>query len=220
MKIDKKTLDMLSSLPDDKLWQVLNVIASSSGISLGAPPNDKEQIARLREAMGSVTENDLDRAAQIVDIYRVKTENGINSEKLTEMLGKLSESGALSDIMAALSSSAKPEKEASGESIEASAKVIDEHVETGGGEEHNDAASSSPDIMSFLSPEMLGMIPKLAALMGDKGGGEKSDGEEKKRRALLSALRPYLNDKRRHALDLMIGMESIGLFGEHGEARR
>lgn len=45
MKIDKKTLDMLSSLPDDKLWQVLNVIASSSGISLGAPPNDKEQIA-------------------------------------------------------------------------------------------------------------------------------------------------------------------------------
>lgn len=76
MKIDKKTLDMLSSLPDDKLWQVLNVIASSSGISLGAPPNDKEQIARLREAMGSVTENDLDRAAQIVDIYRevVKTE--------------------------------------------------------------------------------------------------------------------------------------------------
>ena len=50
------------------------------------------------------------------------------------MLGKLSESGALSDIMAALSSSAKPEKEASGESIEASAKVIDEHVETGGGE--------------------------------------------------------------------------------------
>ena len=62
MKIDKKTLDMLSSLPDDKLWQVLNVIASSSGISLVAPPNDKEQIARLREAMGSVTENDLDRA--------------------------------------------------------------------------------------------------------------------------------------------------------------
>ena len=95
----------------------------------------------------------------------VKTENVINSEKLTELLGKLSESGALSDIMAALSSSAKPEKEASGESIEASAKVIDEHVETGGGEEHNDAASSSPDIMSFLSPEMLGMIPKLAALI-------------------------------------------------------
>lgn len=154
----------------------------------------------------------------------VKTENGINSEKLTEMLGKLSESGALSDIMSALSSSAKPDKEENGESIEASAKVIDERVETVGGEERNDAASSSPDIMSFLSPEMLGMIPKLAALMGDTGGGggggEKSVGEEKKRRALLSALRPYLNDKRRHALDLMIGMESIGLFGEHGEARR
>lgn len=76
MKIDKKTLDMLSSLPDDKLWQVLNVIASSSGISLGAPPNDKEQIARLREAMGSVTENDLDRAEQIVDIYRGGGKNG------------------------------------------------------------------------------------------------------------------------------------------------
>ena len=87
------------------------------------------------------------------------------------MLGKLSESGALSDIMSALSSSAKQEKEASGESIEASAKVIDEHVERGGGEEHNHAASTSTDIMSFLSPEMLGMIPKLAALMGDKGGG-------------------------------------------------
>lgn len=136
------------------------------------------------------------------------------------MLGKLSESGALTDIMSALSSSAKPDKDEMGESIEASARVIDERVETGG-EEHNNDASSSPDIMSFLSPEMLGMIPKLAALMGDGGGGgEKSVGEEKKRRALLSALRPYLNDKRRHALDLMIGMESIGLFGEHGEARR
>ena len=56
--------------------QARKVIASTSGISLGAPPNDKEQIARLREAMGSVTENDLDRAAQIVDIYRGGGKNG------------------------------------------------------------------------------------------------------------------------------------------------
>ena len=76
MKIDKKTLDMLSSLPDDKLWQVLNVIASSSGISLGAPPNDKDQIASLREAMGRVNENYLYRAAKIVDIYRGGGKNG------------------------------------------------------------------------------------------------------------------------------------------------
>ena len=63
-------------------------------------------------------------------------------------------------------------------------------------------------------------MPLPTRISGRSCGGEKSDGEEKKRRALLSALRPYLNDKRRHALDLMIGMESIGLFGEHGEARR
>ena len=76
MKFDKKTLDMLSSLPDDKLWQVIKMIASTTGIKLGDKKPDKEQMAGLRAAMGNLTDGDLERATEIIDIYKGGDENG------------------------------------------------------------------------------------------------------------------------------------------------
>lgn len=70
MKIDKKTLDMLSALPDDKLWQMLRVVSASMGATLPEKTPDADKMANLRTAFSNIGETDLERAMQIVDIYK------------------------------------------------------------------------------------------------------------------------------------------------------
>ena len=70
MKLDKKTLDMFASLPDDKLWQMLSVIASASGVRLPADKPDERSMAGIRRAVSELSDGDLDRAAEIFAKYK------------------------------------------------------------------------------------------------------------------------------------------------------
>lgn len=70
MKIDKKTMDMLAALPDDKLWQMLSLIASASGIKLPKGEPDPKTIAGLRAAAGSLSDDDIARATEIFSKYK------------------------------------------------------------------------------------------------------------------------------------------------------
>ena len=70
MQIDRKTLQHLLSMDDQKLSLLLNRVAQESGLSpeaLGARPDD---IASIRAALGSATEEDLKRLNEIYDVYR------------------------------------------------------------------------------------------------------------------------------------------------------
>lgn len=67
MKIDKKTLDMLSSLPDDSLWKMICAIGAGSGIDLSAVKVSPEDLSKLRCAMGNLTDGDISRAMQILE---------------------------------------------------------------------------------------------------------------------------------------------------------
>lgn len=76
MKIDKKTLDTLSALPDDKLWQMLSVIASASGVRLPSDkPNDKT-MAGLRHAVSEISDGDIERATEIFTKYKEGRRHG------------------------------------------------------------------------------------------------------------------------------------------------
>ncbi|MBQ4067482.1 MAG: hypothetical protein IJD22_07560 [Clostridia bacterium] len=66
MKIDKKTVDMLSSLPDESLWKMICAIGSSSGIDLSSFDPSSADLARLRVAMSSLTDKDISRALDIL----------------------------------------------------------------------------------------------------------------------------------------------------------
>ncbi len=70
MKIDKKTLDMLASLPDDKLWQMVSVIASTSGIRLPSSKPDEKTMTGLRCAVSELSDEDIDRATKIFSKYK------------------------------------------------------------------------------------------------------------------------------------------------------
>ena len=67
MKIDKKTLDMLSSLPDDSLWKMICAIGAQSGIDLSSVSVSPSDIAKLRSAMGNLNDSDISRAAEILE---------------------------------------------------------------------------------------------------------------------------------------------------------
>ena len=70
MKIDKKTLDMLAALPDDKLWAALRLVASTAGLALPERMPAPEQMRNLRAALGDVGDGDIRRAAELAAIYR------------------------------------------------------------------------------------------------------------------------------------------------------
>ncbi len=67
MKIDKKALNMLSSLPDDSLWKMICAIGAQSGIDLSQVKVSPQELAKLRSAMGSLNDCDISRAIEIIE---------------------------------------------------------------------------------------------------------------------------------------------------------
>ena len=93
-----------------------------------------------------------------------------------------------------------------------------------GGEEETKAPA-----VPAITPEMMQKLPQmmsaLAPLVGGKGEGKSSGGkkelnEGEKRKRLLSALRPYLSDNRRDALDQVLKVtEMTDLLGTLGDMK-
>lgn len=78
MKIDKKAVDMLSSLPDDSLWRVICSLGASSGLDLSGVSVTPEQLNKVRLALGSLTDEDISHAVNILDKFNGKNAGGGN----------------------------------------------------------------------------------------------------------------------------------------------
>ena len=72
MKIDKEKLNQIASLPDESLWQIIRALGVSSGIDLSGVSVSKEQIAKIRSALGVVTDDDIARAKEIISDSKKK----------------------------------------------------------------------------------------------------------------------------------------------------
>ena len=70
MKIDKKTINTLCSMPDDKLWATVRLFASSSGIALAPRPASPRDMAKLRRCLSQLTEADISRAGEIMRNFK------------------------------------------------------------------------------------------------------------------------------------------------------
>ena len=70
MQIDQKTLQHLLSLDDRKLSLLLQRVAQESGVSPDALGAQSGDIASIRAALGSATEEDLKRLNALFDAYR------------------------------------------------------------------------------------------------------------------------------------------------------
>lgn len=67
MRIDKNTVNKISSLSDDKLWRVICALGSSSGIDLSTVRVTPAELDKVRLAMSQLTDDDIVRATEIID---------------------------------------------------------------------------------------------------------------------------------------------------------
>lgn len=70
VKIDKKTLDVLTSLPDDQFVGMLRLFGSSAGIDIKSKNFSHEEVEKLRLTLRSLSENDVNRAMEIYEQYK------------------------------------------------------------------------------------------------------------------------------------------------------
>lgn len=66
MKLDKKTIDGLMKLSDDKLLSVLKLMLAGKG---NREP-DARTVAGIRNVMSRVTEADVERAVELIELYK------------------------------------------------------------------------------------------------------------------------------------------------------
>lgn len=76
MKLDRKALDRLLSLDDDGLKQTMKKLVSEAGIDLGSFNISDNDIANIRNALSSASDDDLKRAGDQLSEYRRKRLGG------------------------------------------------------------------------------------------------------------------------------------------------
>lgn len=76
MKLDKKTVVMLSEMPDDRLWRTLKMFAAGMGLELPERKRSHIRYDALRYALSGITETDIARANEIADSYKYYRRGG------------------------------------------------------------------------------------------------------------------------------------------------
>jgi hypothetical protein len=66
MKIDKKTIDLLLQMDDDRLWQAIGAVASASGLRGIADMPRPKDLSGLRTALSTLSDADLTRAMEML----------------------------------------------------------------------------------------------------------------------------------------------------------
>ena len=70
MTIDKKTLDMLLMLDDDKLAAMIKRLAANSGIDISNVNISPKDLNGLRSALSPATDKDIERAVELIKSYK------------------------------------------------------------------------------------------------------------------------------------------------------
>ncbi len=95
------------------------------------------------------------------------------------------------------------------ESISASADNASEKTAPS---EKSVQAESPISAIPKLSPELMSKLPEIMGMLSGSGGSTDSKMADRKR--LLSALKPFLSDKRKNAVDSIVNIAGIAdLFG-------
>ena len=67
MRIDKKTVDTIAGMPDDRLWKMILSLGASKGIDLSSIKISSVEMDKIRTAMTQMTDEDIVRAMEIID---------------------------------------------------------------------------------------------------------------------------------------------------------
>lgn len=70
MKLDKRMIDQMLSLPDDKLWQMFQLISMGCGMKVGEKAPDPGNMRKLRAVLEAITDADIERVTELIGLYR------------------------------------------------------------------------------------------------------------------------------------------------------
>ena len=70
MKLDKRMIDQMLSLPDDKLWQMFQLLSMGSGLKMGDKAPDPAGMRKLRAVLEDITDADIARVLGLIDLYK------------------------------------------------------------------------------------------------------------------------------------------------------
>lgn len=68
--IDKKTIETMLALPDDRLMQMISIAAGAAGINLGGKTPSAETVSGLRAVLSEVDNSDIARFFELVSLYK------------------------------------------------------------------------------------------------------------------------------------------------------
>jgi hypothetical protein len=68
--INKKNIDKMLEMPDERLWAMLKLVLGGAGVNLGSGEMNPKTVRKLRALLGEVTDNDIERVLYLADIYK------------------------------------------------------------------------------------------------------------------------------------------------------
>ena len=66
MKIDEKTINMILKMSDDRLWQTIQYAVGKSGSDILKNAKRPEDMSKIRSALSTLTNKDIDRVTEIL----------------------------------------------------------------------------------------------------------------------------------------------------------
>ncbi len=68
--INKKNIDKMLELPDDKLWAMLKLILSGAGVNMSGKEIDEKTVRKLRAILSEITDGDIERIMYLMEVYK------------------------------------------------------------------------------------------------------------------------------------------------------
>lgn len=70
MKFDRKRVDMLTSMSDERMWSAIKFFASANGVDLSRRRVTPKDLSNLKQMLRSLTDADLARAGELADVFK------------------------------------------------------------------------------------------------------------------------------------------------------
>ena len=70
MKIDRRKIDTLCGMSDERLWGTLKFLAAANGMDISKKRVTPSDIAGVRRLLASLGDGDISRINELIGIYR------------------------------------------------------------------------------------------------------------------------------------------------------
>lgn len=68
--INKKNIDKMLEMPDERLWTMLKLVLGGAGVNIGSAEMNPKTMRKLRALLSEVTDEDIERVMYLADIYK------------------------------------------------------------------------------------------------------------------------------------------------------